>query len=122
MLFLFSLVEPCPEVRIGGDDAADDEDGRHDVDPVPARAVRLLVLGRKATEVESVEMRVVWRRSRERRDDDDDERRDEQDSREVEVLDERGLRRRTPDRVCGELRHAENKAELKNSSVTILNS
>ena len=56
-------------------------------------------------------MRVVWRRSRERRDDDDYERRDEQDTREIEVLDERGLRRRTPDRVCGELRHAENKAE-----------
>ena len=44
-------------------------------------------------------------------DDDDDERRDEQDSREVEVLDERGLRGRSPDGVRGKLRHAEDEGD-----------
>ena len=67
------LIKPCPEVDVGGNHAADDEDGRHDVDPVPALAVRLLVFRREAAEVESVEVFVIWRRSRERRDDDDDE-------------------------------------------------
>ena len=45
------LVEPGPKVDVGGDHAANDDNGTHYVDPVPARAVRLLVFRREAAEV-----------------------------------------------------------------------
>jgi len=47
------LVEPGPEVRVGGDDAADDEDRAEHVDPVPRRAVLLLELRVEAREREA---------------------------------------------------------------------